>query len=109
MQQEVESEQKVEEIFSELEAEVGKQLELDSFSKDLVKQKAKAKATTDKQQKPTTPQEDTELQVEVLEKALPPEIEKKLKQSTPKAIQLLLQMKQCNETLSKLASAVDHS
>ena len=107
VQQEVESEQNVEEIFSELEAEVGKQLELHSFSKDLVKQKAKAKATTDKQQKPTTPQEDTELQVEVLEKALPPEIEKKLKQSTPKAIQLLLQMKQCNETLSKLASAVD--
>ncbi len=111
VQQEVESEQNVEEIFFELEAEVGKQLELDSFSKDLVEhveQKPKAKATTEKQQKPTTSQEDTELQskVEVLEKTLTPEIEKKLKRSTPKAIQLLLQMKQCNETLSKLASAV---
>ncbi len=111
VQQEVESEQKVEEIFSELEAEIGKQLELDSFSKNLVEQveqKVKAKATTDKQQKPTTPQEDTELQskVEVLEETLPPEIKNKLKQNTPKAIQLSLQMKQCNETLSKLASAV---
>ncbi|XP_064385940.1 uncharacterized protein LOC135334611 isoform X5 [Halichondria panicea] len=109
VQQEVESEQKVEEIFFEFEAEVGKQ---DSFSNNLVEhveQKAKAKATTDKQQKPTTPQEDTELQskVEVLEKTLPPEIKNKLKQNTPKAVQLLLQMKQCNETLSKLASAVD--
>ena len=47
VQQEVESEQKVEEIFSELEAEVGKQLELHSFSKDLVK----AKSTTEKQQR----------------------------------------------------------
>ena len=103
VQQVVESEQKVEEIFSELEAEVGKQLELDSFSKDLVKQKAEAKATTDKQQKPTTPQENTE----VLEKTLPPEIINKLIRSTPKAVQVLLQMKQCNETLSKLASAVD--
>ena len=108
VQQEVESEQKVEEIFSELEAEVGKQLELDSFSKNLVEhveQKAKAKATTEKQQKPPTPQEDTELQskVEVLEKALPPEIKNRFTTN----IQLLLQMKQCNETLSKLASAVD--
>ena len=111
VQQEVESEQKVEDIFFELEAEVGKQLELDSFSKDLVEhveQIAKAKATTEKQQKPTTPQEDTELQVEVLEKTLPPEIKNKLKQSTPKAVQLLLQLKQCNETLSKIASAVVH-
>ena len=112
VQQEVESEQKVEEIFSELEAEVGKQLELDSFSKNLmehVEQKVKPKATTDKQQKPTTPREDAELQskVEVLEKTLPHEIKKKLKQSTPKAIQFSLQMKQCNETLSKLASVVD--
>ena len=111
VQQEVESEQKVEEIFFELEAEVGKQLELDSFSKDLVEhveQKPKAKATTEKQQKPTTPQEDTELQrkLEVLERTLPLEIKHRLKQSTPKAIQLLLQMKQYNETLSKLASAV---
>ena len=111
VQQEVKSEQKVEEIFSELEAKVGKQLELGSFSKDLVEHvehKAKAKATTEQQQKPTTSQEDTELQskVEVLEKALPPVIKNRLKQCTPKAIQLLLQMKQCNETLSKLASAV---
>ncbi len=111
VQQEVESEQNVEEIFSELEAEVGKQLELDSFSKDLVEhveQKAKAKSTTEKQQKLKTPLEDSKLQikVEVLEKTLPPEIKNKLKQSTPKAIRLSLQMKQCNETLSKLASAV---
>ena len=106
VQQEVESEQKVEEIFFELEAEVGKQLELDSF---LVEQKANAKASTDKKQKSITSQEDTELQskVEFLEKTLPLEFKNKLKQSTPKAIQLSLQTKQCNETLSKLASAVD--
>ncbi len=111
VQQEVES---VEETFSELEAEVGKQLELDSFSKDLVEhveEKAKAKATTEKQQKPRTPRKDTSTElskVEVLEKTLPPEIKNKLKRSTPKAIQLSLQMKQCNETLSNLASAVAH-
>ncbi len=100
VQQEIESEQKVEEIFSELEAEVGKQLELEH-----VEQKAKA---MEKQQKPKKPQENTELQskVDVFEKMLPPEIKNKLKQNTPKAIQLSLQMKQCNETLSKLASAV---
>ncbi|XP_064401366.1 uncharacterized protein LOC135347339 isoform X3 [Halichondria panicea] len=108
VQQESESEQKVEETFSKLEAEVGKQLELDSFSKNLVEhveQKAKAKASTEKQQKPTTPQEDTKLQskVEVLVKTLSPEIKNRLKRSTPKAVQLLLQMKQ---SLSKLASAV---
>ncbi len=113
VQQEVESEQKVEEIFSELEAEVGKQLELDSFSKDLVEhveQKPKAKPTTEKQQKPTTPQEDAELRskVEVLEETLPSEIKNRLKRSTPKAIEVLLQMKQCDETLSKLASAIFH-
>ena len=110
VQQEIESEQKVEDIFSELEAEVGKQLEMESFSKNLVEhmeQKAKAKATTEKQQKPTTPRKDTKLQskVEVLKKTLPPEI---LKRNTPKAVELSLQMKQCNETLSKLASAVVH-
>ncbi len=134
----------MEETFSELEAEVGKQLK---FSKDLmehVEQKVKPKATTEKWQKPVTQavavsmgssddenlsgegpvkkrkiedsapfpepaqQEDTELQskVKVLEKTLPSKIKKKLKQSTPKAIQLLLQMKQCTETLSKLASIV---
>ncbi len=106
VQQEVESEQKVEEIFSELEAVVDKQLELDS---EHVEQKAEAKATTEKQQKPTILQEDTctELRskVEVLEKTLPSEIKNKLKRSIL-AIQLSLQMKQCNETLSKLASAV---
>ncbi len=109
VQQEVESEQKVDEIFSELDAEVeGKKLE---FSKDLVEhveQKAEANATTEKQQTPKTPQENTELRskVEVLDKT--PEIKNKnkLKWSTPKATQLLLHMKQCNETLSKLASAV---
>ncbi|XP_064387210.1 uncharacterized protein LOC135335600 isoform X3 [Halichondria panicea] len=111
VQQESENEQKVEEIFSKLEAEVGKQLELDSFSKDLVEhveQKAKVKATTEKQQKPTTPREDTELRskVEILEKTLPTEVKNRLKPSAPKAVQLLLQLKQCNETLSKLASAV---
>ncbi|XP_064387214.1 uncharacterized protein LOC135335601 isoform X2 [Halichondria panicea] len=111
VQQESENEQKVEEIFSKLEAEVGKQLELDSFSKDLVEhveQKAKVKATTEKQQKPTTPREDTELRskVEVLEKTLPTEVKNRLKPSAPNAVQLLLQLKQCNETLSKLASAV---
>ncbi len=109
VQQEVESEQKVEEIFSELEAEVGKQLELDSSSKNLVEHvEAKTKSTTEKQQKPKTPLEETKLQskVEVLEKTLPPEIKNKLKRSTPRAVQLSLQMKQCNETLSKLASAV---
>ncbi len=108
--QQVESEQKVGEIFSELEAVVGKQLELDSFSEDLVKheQKAKVKATTEKRQKQITQQEDFELhsKLKFLEKTLPPAIKNRLKQSTPKAIQLLLQMKQCNETLSKLASAV---
>ncbi len=111
VQQEVESEQKkVEDVFSELEAEIGKQLELDSFLKDMEKhmeQKAKVKAATKPQQKT---QDNTKEQniVEFLEKTLPPEIENRLKQSTPKAIQLSLQMKQCNETLSKLASAVVH-
>ncbi len=99
VQQEVKS---VKETFSELEAEVVKQLELDSFSKDLVEH------VEQKQQKPKTPQENTEFQskVEVLEKTLPPEIKNKLKERTPKVVQLSLQMKQCNETLSKLASAV---
>ena len=108
VQQEIESEQKVEEIFSELEAEVGKQLELETFLKDLVEhveQKAKAKASTKKQQ---TSQENSKLQskVEILEETIPPEIQKNFKRNTTKAIQLSLQMKQCNETLSELASAV---
>ena len=64
VQQEVTSEQNVEDqILSELEAEVGKQLELDTSSKYLVEhmeQKAKAK---EKQQKPKTPQEDTRYQI----------------------------------------------
>ncbi len=114
VQQEIGFDEKpvAQDVLSQLETKIDQQLEMESFPKELqmhIQQKADettAEACTETQQMPTREDIEFRSKIEVLEKRLSSELRDTLKHNTPKAVCLSLQMKQSNESLSKMASVV---